>query len=52
MNHLNKQIEDQKKIYKRIEFSNSTSKSYLKEQDTMIGSTSKFIEEKKKESKQ
>jgi hypothetical protein len=51
MNHLNKQIDDQKKAYKKVEFQNNNLVNTIKEQYTEMGAVTKMIEEKKKESK-
>lgn len=52
MNHLNKRIDDEKKMYKKIEYENNNLKNNIKELDTQIATTSKFVDEKKKENDQ
>jgi len=49
MNHLNKMIDDEKKIYKKTEYEGVNLKNNVKEYATQLSSTSKLLEEKKKE---
>lgn len=49
INHYNKRIDDEKKIYKKIEYENNNLTNGIKELDTQISTTNKFLEEKKKE---
>ena len=50
MNHLNKRIDDEKKLYKKIEYENNNLINNVKELETQIQTTTKFLEEKRKES--
>jgi hypothetical protein len=49
MNHLNKRIDDEKKMYKKIEYENNNLINNVKEMETQIATTHKFVDEKKKE---
>jgi septal ring factor EnvC (AmiA/AmiB activator) len=49
INHLNKRYEDEKKIFKKLEYDEANLKNNIKEVDTQISTTNKFLEEKKKE---
>jgi hypothetical protein len=49
MNHYNKRIDDEKKLFKKTEYENGNLSNNVKELETQIASTSKFVEEKKKE---
>ena len=52
INHYNKRIDDEKKMYKKIEYENNNLINNIKELDTQIATTHKFLEEKKKEAEQ
>lgn len=52
INHLNKRYEDEKKIFKKLEYDENNLQNNLKEIDTQIQTTNKFLEEKKKENEQ
>lgn len=49
MNHLNKRIDDEKKLYKKIEYENNNLRNNIKELETQMATTNKFVDEKKKE---
>lgn len=49
MNHYNKRIDDEKKLYKKIEYENNNLINNIKEMETQIATTFKFVDEKKKE---
>ena len=49
INHYNKRIDDEKKLYKKIEYENINLVNNVKEFDTQNATTHKFLEEKKKE---
>ena len=49
-NHLNKRIDDEKKIFKKIEYENNNLINNIKEIETQLQTTKKFEEEKRKES--
>ena len=46
---MNKRIDDEKKTYKKIEYENNNLVNNVKEMETQIATTYKFVEEKKKE---
>ena len=48
-NHLSKCIEDEKKLFKKMEYENNNVGNNIKELSTQQKVTQKFIEEKKKE---
>ena len=48
-NHLHKRIDDEKKTYKKIEYENNNLINNIKEIETSMATTSKFLDEKKKE---
>ncbi len=50
INHYNKRIDDEKKMFKKIEYENNNLVNNVKELETQIATTHKFLEEKKKES--
>ena len=52
INHYNKRIDDEKKMYKKIEYENNILIHNIKEFDTQIHATHKFLEEKRKEAEQ
>eukprot|EP00347_Sterkiella_histriomuscorum_P000313 403376359 len=52
INHYNKRIDDEKKMYKKIEYENTNLINNIKELDTTIHTTHKFLEEKRKEAEQ
>jgi hypothetical protein len=49
MNHYNKRIDDEKKLFKKTEYENNNLKNNLKELETTTNTTTKFVDEKKKE---
>lgn len=49
INHYNKRIDDEKKMYKKIEYENNNLINNIKELETQIATTHKFLEEKRKE---
>ena len=49
INHFNKRIDDEKKLFKKIEYENNNLINNIKELETQIATTHKFLEEKKKE---
>lgn len=49
MNHYNKRIDDEKKLFKKIEYENNNLKNNIKEFETTNATTIKFLDEKKKE---
>ncbi len=49
MNHYNKRIDDEKKLFKKTEYEDNNLINNVKELETQIASTSKFVEEKRKE---
>lgn len=52
INHFNKRIDDEKKMFKKIEYENNNLINNIKELDTQIATTHKFLEEKRKEAEQ
>lgn len=49
MNHYNKRIDDEKKSFKKTEYDNNNLINNIKEIQTQLFSTNKFVDEKKKE---
>ena len=49
MNHSNKRTDDEKKSFKKVEYENKNLINNIKELETQLATTSKFIEEKRKE---
>ena len=49
MNHFNKRIDDEKKLFKKIEYENNNLKNNVKELETQIATTQKYLDEKHKE---
>lgn len=49
MNHYNKRIDDEKKLFKKVEYESGNLKNNIKELETTSATTLKFLEEKKKE---
>jgi len=49
MNHLNKRIDDEKKLFKKTEYENNNLANNVRELVTQIATTSKFVDEKEKE---
>jgi hypothetical protein len=52
MNHFNKRIDDEKKLFKKIEYENNNLKNNLKELETQLATTTKYVDEKKRENDQ
>lgn len=48
-NHYNKRIDDEKKLFKKIEYENNNLINNIKELETQRSNTNKFLEEKKRE---
>ena len=51
-NHLNKRIDDEKKAFKKTEYENASIGNNVKELDTQLATTSKFLDEKRREAEQ
>ena len=49
MNHLSKRIDDEKKNFKKLEYENHNVINHIKELETQVATTSKFIKEKEVE---
>lgn len=49
MNHYNKRIDDEKKLFKKTEYENNNLANNIKELETQTATTNKFLDEKKKE---
>ena len=50
--HLNKRIDDEKKAFKKTEYENASIGNNVKELDTQLATTSKFLDEKRREAEQ